>query len=282
MKGKTLLSRTFLILFLLCSTVSPVWAAAPQRIVSLAPSVTEILFDLGLANRVVGVTNYCDQPPQARSKSRIGGYANPSLESIVALRPDLVIISREKSAGYIGERLTKLGIRTYIFKAQHLSELPSSIRELGRYLDIPETAEKKAKAMEKAMERFKRQAGKRHTTSRNLRALFIIHAEPLMVAGPGTVIDEALRILGLQNIAGKATMMYPKYSVEDVIKQSPDIIFVGTGYMVTTLPAGLLKKLDSLEAVKKKRVYLVSEALYRLGPRTVSGMEEIAGYLHKR
>jgi iron complex transport system substrate-binding protein len=277
-KGNAVIIRVLIILF--CCTISTsAGAATPDRIISLAPSITEILYDLGLENNIAAVTDYCDQPPQAKAKPKIGGYANPSLESIVAGRPDLVIMTRETNPGHIRERLNNLGIRTYVFKARQLSELPSAMRELGRFLDVSARAEKKAKALEREIARFGRDAKKERKRNGVTKVMFVIQPEPLIVAGPGTIIDEALGILGLQNIAGKAAMMYPKYSVEEVIRLSPDIIFVGTGHRVKDPSQGLLKKLDSLDAVKKKRVYLVSEALYRLGPRIVIGMDEIADHL---
>lgn len=273
-----------LVLLLLTVQVSPSGAATPARIVSLAPSVTEILYDLGLEKNIAAVTDYCDQPPQARAKPKIGGYANPSLESIVARRPDLVILTREVNPGHIKERLDKLGIRTYVFRAKQLSELPAALRELGRYLEVTDRAEKKARAIESEFARFAREAKKDRARYGKTRVMFVIQPESLIVAGRGTVIDEALGILGLQNIAGRAPMMYPKYSVEEVIRLSPDIIFVGTGkgHRVKDVSQGMLKKLASLDAVKKKRIYLVSEALYRLGPRTIAGMEEIAALVRTR
>jgi len=262
--------------------VSPVLAAPPERIVSLAPSITEILYDLGLEKNIVAVTDYCDQPLRAKAKPKIGGFDSPSLEALVAMRPDLVVMTKDRNPGHIKERLNKLGVRTYVFGAQRLSELPSALRELGRYLDVAQTAEIKAKAMEKAIERFTREARNRAKPAATTKVLFIIHPEPLTVAGPGTLIDEALGLLGLQNIAEKSAVQYPKFSVEEVIRLNPDIIFIGTGYMVTDPSQGVLKKLHMLDAVKKKRVYPVSESLYRLGPRVVSGMEELAGHIHSR
>jgi iron complex transport system substrate-binding protein len=262
--------------------VSPAPAAPPERIVSLAPSVTEILYDLGLEGNIVGVTNYCDEPPRARTKPRIGGYDSPSLEAIVAARPDLVIMTKEKNPGHIRERLGKLGIRTYVFSARRLSELPAAVRELGRILDVAEIAEKKAGAIEKGVAQFTRTARSRARAAVKPRVLFIIHPEPLVVAGPGTLIDEALGRLGLQNVAAKSSVQYPKFSIEEVIRLNPDIIFIGIGYMTTGSAQGVLKKLSMLDAVRKGKVYPVSESLYRLGPRVVAGMEELAGHVYSR
>jgi len=262
---------------------SPVPAAPPERIVSLAPSVTEILYDLGLERHIVGVTNYCDEPPRARTKPKIGGYDSPSLETIVAVHPDLVIMTKEKNPGHIRERLNKLGIRTYVFGARRLSELPSAVRDLGKTLDVAETAERRAGAIEKGVAQFAQTAKSRAAKrAGKTKVLFVIHPEPLVVAGPGTLIDEAFGLLGLQNVAGRSSVQYPKFSIEEVIRLNPDVIFIGTGYMTTGSARGMLKKLSMLDAVKGGRVYPVSESLYRVGPRVVAGMEELAGHIYSR
>ncbi len=104
-----------------------------------------------------------------------------------------------------------------------------------------------------------------------------------MVAGPGTAIDDALQLLGWENIASDTGIKYPKYSVEEVILRSPDVILIGKSMGVDTKEnsKGLLKKLDMLEAVKKGRVYYTGDTLYRLGPRIIEGIEEMAGYLNR-
>jgi len=275
-----LLIRIILLVFLSYACSFPVQAATPERIISLAPSITEILYDLGLEKNIAAVTDYCDQPKQAKAKPKIGGYDSPSLEIIISRRPDLVIMTKEKNPGHIRERLNSLGIRTYVFEAQRLFELPSAMRKMGRYLDVAETAEKRAKTIEKALERFARNAKKQRKQYGVTKALFVIHPEPLMAAGQGTVINDAFVLLGLKNIADKSALQYPNLSIEEVIRLAPDVIFIGTGYMQTEPPQKLMSRLNMLDAVKKKRVYIVSEALYRLGPRVVFGIEEIAAHLY--
>ncbi|HAJ26370.1 MAG TPA: ABC transporter substrate-binding protein, partial [Syntrophus sp. (in: bacteria)] len=104
--------------FLLISC--PAQAAPPQRIVSLAPNITEILFDLGLGAQIVAVTTYCDYPREALSKPKIGGFANPSLEAIVATQPDLVMLTEDGNPQEILAKLKKIGIRTYVFRARSI------------------------------------------------------------------------------------------------------------------------------------------------------------------
>ncbi len=126
----------FLIVLVMVSTVGLPMAygevKTPQRIISLAPAVTEILFSAGLENRVVGVTNICDRPAAARKKARVGAMANPSLEAIVALKPDLVFLANKENPKELAGRLAGLGIRTHVFKTTSLDELPAELRAVGR------------------------------------------------------------------------------------------------------------------------------------------------------
>ncbi len=257
------------------------FAAPPSRIVSLAPSITEILYDLGLAKNIVAVTNFCDYPAEAKAKPKIGGFANPSLEAIVAARPDMVVMTDDGNPAEIFTRLKKLGINTYVFKAKRLHELPQGIRDMGTALGIKNKAFKRAYRIERVIKSYEKKL-KTTAQGRLKKAIFIIHPEPLVVAGPGTVIDDVFKLLGLQNIASDAGVRYPKYSIEAFMGRSPDIIFIGRGKMTGENAGTLIKRLRKLEAVKKGRLYYTSESLYRLSPRVTEGILELAGLLGKR
>lgn len=255
--------------------------ATPERIVSLAPSMTEILFALGLGDRIVGVTTFCDRPEEAREKPKIGGMSNPSLEAVISLRPDIVMMTTDGNPREFEERLRALGVRTYVFVVRQISELPRGIREMGAFLEVPERAEALAKDIEKAMATVpaeERKSKFRDSIPVDFKALFIVWPEPLIVAGPGTAIDDALSVLGATNIASDAKTTYPKYSVEEVIRRGPDVIFIGMsmGADIRELSTGLVRKLESVPAVKKGNVCYVGDYLYRLGPRVVEGIEELA------
>jgi iron complex transport system substrate-binding protein len=275
-----IIAKTCLVLSIL-AIVQPhaVFSAPPERIVSLAPSTTEILFDLGVGNRIVAVTTFCDYPPAAQSKPKIGGFANPSLESIVAAKPDLVVMTDDGNPREIHDRLTKLGIATYAFRAKRIAELPRGMREMGAALGIERQAAKRAARVEEMIRRHETKLQKAPPAYFRKKVMFVINSEPLMIAGPGTVIDDALKLIGLQNIASRTGPTYQRYSLEEVIRQSPDIIFIGQGQMIGGSPKNLLKRLTGLDAVKKGRVYYTSQALYRLTPRLVTGMQEIEEYL---
>lgn len=279
MRKRVKISLALCIAFFSILLSGTAFCAPPERIVSLAPNITEILYDLGLGDRVVAVTTFCDYPPDVAKKPKIGGYANPSLEAIVAMKPDLVILSDDGNPLDMKAKLTRLGYRTHTFRAKRLRELPQGIRELGISLDIKKTAFKKALQMERELQSYEKKLTKTAHQRSIKKALFIIQPEPLMVAGPGTVIDDSFKLLGLQNIAADAGSEYPKYSLEEVIRRTPDIIFVGKGPMTGQIFENLLKKLNVLDAIKKGRVFYTSEALYRLGPRVLTGIKELESYL---
>ena len=254
------------------------FCAPPVRIVSLAPSITEILFDLGLESRIAAVTDFCDYPGEAKKKPKIGGFANPSLEAIVAAKPDLVIMTEEGNPVEVYKRMQKMGIPTYVFRAKRLRELPQGIRDLGKVLAIEKKAQRRASEIEAQINRYAEKV--RRLAHPPRKALFIIHPEPLLVAGRNTVIDDALTLLGLHNIAADTGSQYLKYTIEEVVRRSPEIILIGQGPMSGNLARPLLKRLETLEAVQKGRVYYTSELLYRLTPRTLLGIEEIAAHLN--
>jgi len=249
------------------------------RIVSLAPNMTEILFALGLGDRIVGVTSFCDYPPEAKKKPKIGGMSNPSLEAVVSLKPDIVVMTTDGNPKEFEERLRSLKIKTYVFWGRQISELPQGLREMGTALGVKEKADTLAKEIEESLDRLKR----KHRGYQKRKILFVVWPEPLIVAGSGSIAHEAITILGGENIAAKAATSYPKYSLEEILRQSPDIIFIGKGMdkEMDKVSQGFLGRLRNAPAVRNKNVFFVNEYLYRLGPRTMKGIEELAMYMER-
>jgi len=256
-------------------------AASPGRIVSLAPNLTEILYDLGVENRIAAVTDYCDYPPGARTKPKIGGFVNPSLEAIVSLRPDWVVMTEDGNPRVLERRLRTLGIRTYIFKARRIQDLPQEIRAMGRILEVGTAADRRADWIETRIRRIGE--GTDTASRRRVRkAIFIVQPTPLIAAGKGTTIDDAFTILGIDNIAAAGKTMYPKYSLEEIIRLGPDALFFGKGNGMEERIKPLMERLATLDAVRSGRVFFIGEAIYRLGPRIASGLEEMAACLDTR
>jgi len=250
----------------------------PDRIISLAPNVTEILFSLGLGNHVVSVTNFCDYPEEARNKPTVGGMSNPSLEAVVSQHPDIVVMTTDGNQKEFEEKLRSLKIKTYVFRARRINELPEGIRDLGRALGVQERANVLAREIETSISSYRvRSPHAQGITGCNNKVLFIIWPEPLIAAGPGTAIDDIITLLHGDNIASRAPVAYPKYSIEEIIRQAPDYIFIGKGHKnVKEISQSLLKKIAVVPAVRNGSVCFVSDTLYKLGPRIVNGIEEMA------
>ncbi len=243
-------------------------AAPPRRIVSLAPSVTETLCALGLERNLVGITSYCDRPATLRGKAVIGGPANPSLEAVVALRPDVVVADDEGLGPRLAARLERMGVRTVLFRGSRLAGLPAAVRRLGSELGVPDRGGRLAAEIARSLR------GAPARPDRPL-ALFVIWPDPLVTAGPGTVLDDALRIVGLTNGGTGAHGTYPRLSLEAVLERDPQVLIIGPGHARHFPLEKLLRRLAATRAVRDGRICYVSDALYRPGPRIPAGIDEL-------
>jgi iron complex transport system substrate-binding protein len=236
---------------------------------------------LGLGNNIAGVTLFCDHPAMAGKIPKIGGMSNPSLEKVVSLKPDIVVMTTDGNPKEFEERLRSLKIKTYVFKAHRLAEFPQAVREMGAALGVKENADAFAETIETALGRVKMEKRDKGIPAQpGKKVLFIIWPEPLIVAGPGTAVDDAITLLGHENIASRVNVSYPKYSLEEILHQSPDVIFIGKGHTnMHEISATLLKKIKSVPAVRNNNVFYVGDSLYRLGPRVIQGIGELAVHL---
>lgn len=243
-------------------------AEPPRRIVSLAPSLTELTCSLGLEKNLVGVTTYCDRPASVKGKPTVGGPANPSLEAVLNLKPDVVLVDEEGIGSRLANRLQRLGIRTVTFHGSRLDKLVPAIRQLGHDLGVSPAAERLASRIEAGL-----RGGRR--PSPPVRTLFVIWPDPLVAAGPGSLLDDVMQQTGFENIAKDARSGYPRLSLEAVISRNPQLIVVGQGVKLAGPMQRMLKHLSSLDAVRQGRVCMVSDALYRPGPRIPEGIAEL-------
>ncbi|MDD2337425.1 MAG: helical backbone metal receptor, partial [Geobacteraceae bacterium] len=223
---------------------------------------------LGLEQNLVGITTFCDHPASVQGKATVGGPANPSLEAILALRPDLVVMDEEGFGPRLAGRLERLGIKTALFNGTRLSGLSNSIRRLARDLGVPGEGERLAVHIQSSLRPVS-------THRKRRRVLFIIWPDPLITAGSGTIIDDALRLAGFDNIAAGADGHYPTLSLEAIIARKPDLIVVGQGHTLGPPLRKLLLRLGSLEAVRRQCICHVGDALYRSGPRIPEGIDEL-------
>lgn len=241
--------------------------ANSQRIISLAPNVTETLYYLGAGDRIVGVTEFCSWPDDVNKKERVGGMINPSFEKILALKPDLVIISRDGTPVDVYKRLVDLGVNVYVYNVKSFFELPYELIRLGEYIGKHREAKILAKEFNLKMNKMK-------NIFNGQKALFIIWTEPLTVATESSYIGEIIRFLGLKNIIANS-LPYMEINIEEIIRLNPDIIFIGSGHNRNFNFSSIIEKFKQTNAVKKGNVFLISEKIYHLSPRIIEGIEEI-------
>jgi ABC-type Fe3+-hydroxamate transport system substrate-binding protein len=169
-----------------------------------------------------------------------------------------------------------LNIPTYIFRAKRLRELPDEIRKMGVALGVKGKAEETAHTLETAFQRYSRQTAILPPT----KVLFVVQTEPLLVAGSKTAIDDALSIFHLKNIAADAPNPYPQFSLEEVIRRDPDIIFIiCTHKGASSRNNAFLKKISQLKAMRQNNIFCVGDPLLRMGPRIKEGLAEISQHL---
>jgi iron complex transport system substrate-binding protein len=245
----------------------------------VAPNVTEILFALGLEDRLVGVSVYCQYPPAALKKEKIGGYINPSLEKIVALRPNLVIGIAEGDLKTFVDKLAGLNVPVYITNPRDALEVLTSIQKIGEVTFAPEPARKISRSMEERV----RGVQEKVQGQPRPRVLHILDFNPLISAGKGTFVDDLIRLAGGRNVAETAAGKYPRFSMEEVLVQDPEVILLAS--MKSQDPMVKQRRWwerwKTISAVKQGRIYVLdSDLIHRPSPRMAEGLEQVARAIH--
>ncbi|MDB4971403.1 MAG: periplasmic binding protein [Myxococcales bacterium] len=250
-------------------------AAHVRRVVSLAPSSTEILFALDAGPLVVGADQYSDYPPAARGVPRVGNDLAPSVERILGLKPDVVFIATTANSRDLAGELSRLGIRVVVSSAASLDDVFADIEKIGAAVERPAAATTLVATLRARIAAVTQGvAGKPRP-----RTAVVVWPDPLTVAGGKSFVDEAIRAAGGDNIAADSPQPYPQYSVERLLARAPEVVVVGTHATEPSLAA--FEAYSSLPAVKAHRVHRVDgDLLFRPGPRLVDGIEALARLLH--
>jgi len=255
----------------------PAAAQAPKRIISAAPSITEMLYALGLGDRVVGVTEFCHYPPEVRQKPKIGSYMRPNLETILAMRPDLAVVLREH--GELVTQMERLKLPVLALRHNTLEEIMESILELGQRTGVPDKARRQVAEMRASLDevRLKVAALPRR------KVMFIIGRTPgtiqdLMVVGHSSFLNELMTIAGGENVFQNAAGFYPRIPREEIYARRPDVI-IDMGDMADTDRVTEQHKLEvrklwnalpDIPAVKAGQIYPVADDRFVVpGPRVV-------------
>ncbi|MDL1892459.1 cobalamin-binding protein [Sphingobacteriales bacterium CHB3] len=242
-----------------------------QRIVSLAPSITETLFAIGAGNQVVGVTDYCNYPNEAKTKQRVGGVINPNIEAIIGLKPDLIVLSMEGNVREDFNKLTSFGIPVFVTNPRNLAGIYTSISQLGTLTGQPAQAMTLVHSLKMRADSIVLAA----FSSKSRKTLLFVSLQPIIVAGRGTFLAELIELAGGMNTAAQTSSTYPAYSREAVLKDNPDVLIFMSG--ILSNPAELSQlypEWKTLNAFRRKKIFVIdSDIVSRPGPRAVDGLE---------
>ncbi|MCF8111322.1 MAG: cobalamin-binding protein [Desulfobacteraceae bacterium] len=282
------------ILFLsLLLTAGPIWAEevkdhagrlvnvpdSPGRVVSLAPSITEMVFAVGCGGLLVGVTQFSNYPQEAQKIPSVGSYVSLDIEKIVSLNPDLCIAVKDGNPIGVVRRLEELGIPVYALDPRDLASVMNTIKEIGSLLGAEDKAKRVVEDME---ERLAEVDKKLSDISRRPGVFFQIGINPIISAGSDTFIHELITRAGGKNLSGEYKG-YPKFSTEEVLALAPEIIIVTSMNRQNAFRRVVKewKQWKNLPAAANDRIYLVnSDLVDRPSPRLVKGLEELAGLIH--
>ena len=253
---------------------------SPARIISLAPSITETLYALGLQDRLVGDTDFCDYPADAQKKPKVGGIINPNLEEIAALHPDLVLVTKSINRLDTVRALDTLGISSYAATDPHtVSEIISSTQKLADVLGASGAGKSLSEELQGRLAALQTKLA----AVPPRRVLFIVWTEPLISAGKDTFIADALRKAGGVSIV-EAPQDWPQMSLEEVVHLQPDyLVFAASHSEAAVRDFDVLAMRPGwrlLDAVRKRHFAVISDAVNRPAPRIVSAIEELARQLH--
>lgn len=251
--------------------------SVPRRIVSLAPSVTEILFAIGAGDRVVAVSTTCDRPAEVAGRPRVGTWVAPNEEAIIALSPDLVIAVPSPGNRDAVLRLRELGLRVEVVRDATLADAWDAMLRIGEWTG----REPQARALVERLGRELDEVRASVAGRRARRVLLVVGHEPLVVAGSGLFVDELVRLAGGDNVAASTGRPWPRLSIESVVGLSPEVIVdAAMGSEAGDALPSWWARWESIAAVRERRVRTPSsDALLRPGPRLGEAAREMRDLL---
>lgn len=249
----------------------------PERIISLSPSNTEIIFALGLGDRVVGVTDYCTYPPQAKDKPKIGGFSEPNMEKIIALEPDLILLGSIHKEELI--RLEEFGIPALVLEPHFLEEIYEALELVAVATGADAEFERLSAEMKGRIGAVEEKLASLEEEEK-VRVFFEVYSDPLMSAGNQAVINEIIFLAGGINIFRDIDSTYPVVSAEAVVKRDPQVILFPNFHGTEQFIDGMLQERagwGKIAAVENERVHFVEDDVFsRPGPRVVEAIENAA------
>lgn len=249
----------------------------PERIISLAPNNTEILFALGLGEEIVGVTSFCDYPEEALGKEKIGDFNGTNLEKVIELEPDLVI-NYGPGIEEDNQRLEEAGITVLSYMPESIDEVINTILSIGKATGT----EEEAKDLTDNMLAHEEEILKKAMDAEKVKVFYEVWHDPLMTAGPGSFMDNLINLANGENIAADAEGEYPQYDLEQLIERDPQVYLTAADSPEKTVESIQERPgFDDITAIKQGNIHLLDANISsRPGPRIVEGLELVAKAIH--
>jgi iron complex transport system substrate-binding protein len=250
-----------------------------SRVVALAPSITEIVYELGREQLLVGATHYSNTPAAARALPRVGSYVRLDVEKIVALKPDICLGIKDGNPAHTVEKVETLGIPVYVIDPKNLDDIIDVVRRFGDLLAVPETSENLIRIMRSRIDRVAETVARAQGSP---GVFFQIDAAPIITIGTNTFIHELITLAGGRNLAA-GPQDYPRYNWEEVLVLQPEVAIVASmagGHSPQELLAGW-RRWPQIPAVKNNRIHVVDANLIdRPTPRLIDGLELFVRIIH--
>jgi iron complex transport system substrate-binding protein len=248
-----------------------------DRIVSLAPNLTEIVYAIGAGDRLVGRTSYCDYPPAAKAVAEVGDTMQPSVERIIALKPQLVLISTASQLETFAKQLEEQRIPVYVTNPNSVDQVLSSMETLGQLFGTTDQAKQVAGDLRQRTQAVQAAVAKQPP----IKTFYQVSDEPLYTIGRDAFLTDLIRRAGGISVTADVPTAFPRYSDEAALASQPDAIILPTGGSMGNANARVAPALKNSPAVRNNRIYKINDDLLaRPGPRLIDGLEQLARALH--
>ena len=248
-----------------------------ERVISLAPSITEIVYAIGAGDSLVGNTTYCDYPAQAKQVQKVGDTLQPNIERILALRPNLIIISTASQLEVFTRQLDEHNIPVYVSDPHNLEDVIQSIEKLGSLLSREDQALELGKQLRSRTTAIEQAVQGRQP----IRTFYQLSAQPLYTAGRDAFVTDLIKRAGGLSVTEHVPEAWPKYSEESAVAARPETIILPTGGSMGEANSDVALGLKKSPAVLSGKVIRIDgDLLVRPGPRAIDGLEQLARALH--
>lgn len=249
----------------------------PQKIISLAPNITEMIFKLGCGDKLIGNTTYCSYPEEARKVAKVGDLLSIDYEKILSLKPELIFVSVEGNKKEFYDKMVKLGIKVFVSNPRNFEGIKKTYRDVALILGKEKEAGIETAAWD---EKIKSIAGSTKILE-GKKVLYLIEIKPIMAAGVSTFLNEYIRLLNMKNVTEGVTINYPVLNREDLIRLNPDvIIYPDDGETTLESFKKSYPEWKNISAIKNEKIIFADRDLYfRPGPRFIDALMDLKSKL---